>query len=154
MADDLLAAAGLTKGAVDRLGDAMRSGTLTEEQVASFRRYRQNFGPALSEVVELIRAATSLDVMQRQKTMRSTAAKLQRVSARLSQVQDIAGCRLVVPGVREQDEITARLLDHHATWRVLDRRTQPSHDYRAAHIAAFMGMIPSRPQTCSMCSTN
>jgi putative GTP pyrophosphokinase len=146
MADDLLAAAGLSKGAVDRLGEAMRRGVMTEEQITAFGRYRRGFGVALLEVVELIRATTSLEVMQRQKTMRSTAAKLQRVSARLSQVQDIAGCRLVVPTVREQDQVIAQLLDQHGTWRVHDRRAKPSHGYRAVHIVAFVGRVPVEVQ--------
>lgn len=61
--------------------------------------------------------------------------KLQRESARLSQIQDIAGARLTVGISRiEQDDVTAAL---QAAWpheRLVDRRANPSYGYRAVHV--------------------
>src|SRR5581483_4872064 len=50
------------------------------------------------------------------------------------QVQDIAGCRVVVALKHEQDVLVDRLRNANPTWRLLDRRTRPSHGYRAVHL--------------------
>jgi putative GTP pyrophosphokinase len=50
-------------------------------------------------------------------------------------MQDVAGCRLVVQDLAEQDDVVERLSglpwDRH---RVFDRRATPSHGYRAVHV--------------------
>ena len=56
-----------------------------------------------------------------------------RESVRLSQVQDIAGCRVVVPGITEQDNVVAALRESFERVVVVDRRVRPSHGYRAVH---------------------
>ena len=50
-------------------------------------------------------------------------------------MQDIAGCRLIVEDVLEQEEVLERLLQ--LPWeasQVDDRRLRPSHGYRAGHV--------------------
>jgi hypothetical protein len=51
-------------------------------------------------------------------------------------MQDIAGCRLVVPNVLVQDQVVERLKSKLAKAAVVDRRKQPSFGYRAVHIIA------------------
>jgi putative GTP pyrophosphokinase len=68
---------------------------------------------------------------------KSTAAivdKLRRESIRLSQIQDVAGCRLVVSDVVEQDSVVASFRLSFNDIDVVDRRERPSHGYRAVHI--------------------
>ena len=55
---------------------------------------------------------------------------------RLSQMQDIAGCRLVVPNVLVQNQLMERLKSVLPKAVVVDRRKQPSFGYRAVHIIA------------------
>lgn len=52
---------------------------------------------------------------------------------RLTQMQDIAGCRVVVADVTSQSRLVAGLSGlFEAT--VIDRRGEPSHGYRAVHV--------------------
>lgn len=62
--------------------------------------------------------------------------KLQRETIRLSQIQDIAGCRLTVRNVVEQDGVVAVLKKLFPDHVVIDRRRSPSHGYRAVHVIA------------------
>lgn len=55
---------------------------------------------------------------------------------RLSQMQDIAGCRLVVQDIFAQDLVVEQLKGTLPSASVIDRRKQPSHGYRAVHVIA------------------
>ena len=52
----------------------------------------------------------------------------------MSQIQDIAGCRLIVSDLTEQDRVTDSLSELFPTTNVVDRRQHPSHGYRAVHV--------------------
>jgi ppGpp synthetase/RelA/SpoT-type nucleotidyltranferase len=75
-----------------------------------------------------------LEPSVRVKTTISIVEKLKRESIRLSKLQDIAGCRVVVTDVVEQDRVVAVILEVFSKATVIDRRQQPSHGYRAVHI--------------------
>jgi ppGpp synthetase/RelA/SpoT-type nucleotidyltranferase len=49
-------------------------------------------------------------------------------------MQDIAGCRLIVPTLHEQDELVRQLLDLFPGAPIDDRRETPSFGYRAVHV--------------------
>ncbi len=68
------------------------------------------------------------------KSIPSIIEKLKRESIRLSQIQDIAGCRIVVADVPEQDAVARRIAEVFENATIIDRRTRPSHGYRAVHI--------------------
>jgi putative GTP pyrophosphokinase len=68
------------------------------------------------------------------KSTPSIIEKLQRESIRLSQIQDIAGCRVVVANVIVQDLVVQALSGLFPDARVVDRRLNPSHGYRAVHV--------------------
>jgi ppGpp synthetase/RelA/SpoT-type nucleotidyltranferase len=68
--------------------------------------------------------------------------KLQRETIRLSQVQDIAGCRLLVTNVVAQDRVVATLLKLFPDATVTDRRVDPSHGYRAVHVIVRIDRMP------------
>jgi len=140
--DDLLAAAGLQKADIKRLGETMRERDLTDSEIDLFTAYRASFGRALGEVIALLHGYGVGPVTERQKTLWSTIAKLKRSSLRLTQVQDIAGCRVVVPLARAQDALMEQLTTAHPEWRVVDRRERPSHGYRAVHVVAMVGGLP------------
>lgn len=58
-------------------------------------------------------------------------------------MQDIAGCRLVVEDVVKQDEVVERLCQ--LEWEALevdDRRSHPSHGYRAVHVIVTASSRP------------
>ena len=52
------------------------------------------------------------------------------------QIQDIAGCRVVVLDIQEQDRVVAALCTLFPAASVMDRRANPSYGYRAVHVIA------------------
>jgi ppGpp synthetase/RelA/SpoT-type nucleotidyltranferase len=127
----------LSKTRVDRLGDRLRNGTTTEADFHQLDAYRRSFAEAYEEIVAIIRDATQLEPTGRPaKSTTSIIEKLGRETIRLSQMQDIAGCRLVVPTVLVQNQVVERLKSALAKAVVVDRRKQPSYGYRAVHIIA------------------
>jgi ppGpp synthetase/RelA/SpoT-type nucleotidyltranferase len=96
---------------------------------------RGSFAEACEEVVAAIRISTSLEPTERPaKSTASIIEKLRRETIRLSQMQDIAGCRLVVEDIKTQDQVVERLKSTFAKVVAVDRRKQPSYGYRAVHL--------------------
>ena len=125
----------LTKTQVDRLGDRLRKGDISKEDQRLLDSYRRSFSDAYGVVFRRIGIQLGLEPTGRpQKTATSIREKLRRQSIRLSQIQDIAGCRIVVPDLLTQDEAVERLKTLFEKIDVDDRREQPSHGYRAVHV--------------------
>jgi len=59
---------------------------------------------------------------------------MNRETIRLSQVQDIAGYRVVVADLEEQERVMATLVRAFAKVTVVDRRASPTYGYRAVHV--------------------
>ena len=127
----------LSKTQVDQLGNRLRKGTTTEGDFHQLDAYRRSFADAYEEVIAAIRDATQLEPTGRPaKSTTSIVEKLRRETIRLSQMQDIAGCRLVVPNLVAQDQVVERLKSALPNAVVVDRRKEPSFGYRAVHIIA------------------
>lgn len=125
----------ISKTQIDRLGDRLKEGNITEDDLRLLDQYRRSFTEAYEFVVGAIRRELGLEPTGRlAKSTTSIADKLRRESIRLTQIQDIAGCRLVVPDTVSQEQAVRSLsqLFEHTT--VVDRRQKPSHGYRAVHI--------------------
>jgi ppGpp synthetase/RelA/SpoT-type nucleotidyltranferase len=122
---------------VDRLGDRLRKGEVAEGDIHQLDAYRRCFAEPYEEVAAIVRNATWLEPTGRPaKSTTSIIEKLRRETVRLSQMQDVAGCRLIVPNVLAQDEVVERLKSALPKALVVDRRKQPSYGYRAVHIIA------------------
>jgi GTP pyrophosphokinase len=125
----------LSNAQVDRLGDRLRRQDFGEAELRSLDEYRLTFGPAYDRVVEAIRRVIGLPVSGRPaKSTTSIIEKLNRESIRLSQMQDIAGCRAVVDDVGEQNRTVEAIAAVFKDVAILDRRLKPSHGYRAVHL--------------------
>lgn len=125
----------LSKTQIDKLGDRLRKGDITEADLRMLDEYRLLFSDAYEYVVETIR--NRLGVEPTGRPAKSTGAireKLKRETIRLSQIQDIAGCRLVVEGIVEQEQLVDDLRSVFDDATLVDRREQPSHGYRAVHM--------------------
>jgi len=97
--------------------------------------YRRSFNAAYEVVVVTVRESLNLEPTGRPaKSTGAIVEKLQRETIRLSQMQDIAGCRVVVRDVLEQDRVVADLVSALPRATVADRRAAPSYGYRAVHI--------------------
>jgi len=124
----------LSKTQIDLLGDRLRIGSHTEEDLRLLDDYRLSFGEAYETVVQKIRVHGESPTGRQPKSRLSIVEKLKRQKTRLSKMQDIAGCRVVVADIVQQDEFitTLKMLFPEAT--VIDRRDKPSHGYRAVHV--------------------
>jgi putative GTP pyrophosphokinase len=125
----------VSKTQVDKLGERLRTGELSEADLRELDEYRRSFGAAYEMVAETIRKSVGLEPTGRPaKSTPSIVEKLQRETARLSQIQDIAGCRLIVANLLEQDAVVERLTSMFPDSAVVDRRAKPSNNYRAVHV--------------------
>lgn len=122
---------------IDKLGERLKLGTATTEDLHLLDSYRMSFGPIYDFVVEAIRNQLKHKPTGRPaKTTYAIIAKLRRGSFRLSQIQDIAGCRIVVNGIHEQDEVVEDLMRYFPRKTLDDKREDPVFGYRAVHIVA------------------
>lgn len=124
-----------SKTQIDRLGDRLKKGAFEKTDLISLDSYRRSFGPAYETVVQTIRDVIKLEPTGRPaKSTNSLIEKLKRESIRLTQVQDIAGCRAVVPDITKQDVVVDSLMNAFPKANVVDRREKPSYGYRAVHV--------------------
>ena len=127
----------LSKTQIDRLGDRLRKGNITDSDLRLLDVYRRSFNTAYGMVAGAIRSRLDLEPTGRPaKSTTSIAEKLRRESIRLSQIQDIAGCRLIVSDISEQDRVAGALVELFRDSSIVDRRQRPSHGYRAVHVIA------------------
>jgi ppGpp synthetase/RelA/SpoT-type nucleotidyltranferase len=125
----------LSKSQIDRLGDRLKTAQPTDDDLRLLDEYRRSFAEAYDHVMAKIRDTGRQDSTgRRAKSTKSIVDKLRRESVRLSQVQDIAGCRIIVDDLDAQDRITAALTQLFEGAHVTDRRQEPSHGYRAVHV--------------------
>jgi len=132
----------VSKTQIDRLGDRLKGGSHSESDLRLLEDYRRSFGEAYKAVVRTIRQREGSPTGRLAKSTRSIVEKLRRESIRLSQMQDIAGCRVVVANIVEQEQFVAYLRTDFPGASVIDRRDNPSYGYRAVHIIA---MISGKP---------
>ena len=117
----------------------MRKGSPSEADLRLLDEYRRSFGEAYDGVVRTIRKRLNLRPGGRPaKSTTSIIEKLRRESIRLTQVQDIAGCRVIVANVKAQDRAVQLLCQAFPNAIIMDRRTNPSHGYRAVHVIVTM----------------
>ena|SRR5882724_4465674 len=125
----------LSKNQINRLGDRLRTGDVGESDLRLLDNYRRSFTDAYEDVVVRIRDQLGLEPTGRPaKSKTSIIEKLRRERTRLSRMQGIAGCRVIVPDILTQDEVVAGLNGLFEKSIVVDRREHPSHGYRAVHV--------------------
>jgi putative GTP pyrophosphokinase len=125
----------LTNSQIDRLGERLRKGPVSEADLRLLDTYRRSFAEGYDAVTASIRQHLGLEPSGRPaKSTSSILEKLQRESIRLRQIQDIAGCRLVVADNPTQDRMVEQLTQVFGDAEVIDRRKRPSHGYRAVHV--------------------
>ncbi len=125
----------LSKSQIDRLGDRLRKNSPSELDLKNLNDYRRSFSQAYEIVIQTLREQLSLEPTGRPaKSTSSLIEKLHRESIRLSQVQDIAGCRILVSSIADQEQVIESLRNIFPEISVVDRRINPSHGYRAVHV--------------------
>lgn len=125
----------MSKTQIDKLGERLRGGKFSEDDLRSLDNYRRTFIGPYEHVFRVIRDRLGYSPAGRPaKSTSSIREKLLRESIRLTQIQDIAGCRVVVRDVSEQDKAVARIVSEFPVVSKVDRRVLPSYGYRAVHL--------------------
>ncbi len=112
----------------------MTRGHPLEQDLRQLDEYRRCFGDAYQEVVQRLRHLGELPTGRPAKSTPSIVEKLRRESILLSQMQDIAGCMVVVDDTRAQRALVSKILREFSDATTVDRTEDPSHGYRAFHI--------------------
>ncbi len=124
----------LNNSQIDKLGDRLRRGSRAPADLQLLEAFRQSFLPAHDAVKKSITLGLSCDLSSRaSKTQASIVAKLRRSKTRLSRMQDIAGLRLVVNTLAEQEQAinnVAALFSEHR----ISTPTGSGSGYRAIHM--------------------
>lgn len=118
---------------MDRVGERLRASTATAQDIEELEAYRRSFAAAYEHVISTLRRF-NLEPSGRSKSTVSIADKLVRERIRLTQIQDIAGCRVTVGSLSEQDAVVAQLRLELNEVKVDDRRERPSSGYRAVQV--------------------
>jgi len=124
----------LSRSQIDRLGERLKAG-ITTADIELLNEYRESFRDAYVTVRNIVQSLTAVEPSGRAaKSIPSIVAKLHRETTRLSQMQDIAGLRIVATDLAEQNRVVALLLGAFPDGTVIDRRQEPNHGYRAVHL--------------------
>jgi hypothetical protein len=123
-----------SKTQIDRLGERLKKVQHSDEDLRMLNDYRRSFRDAYNQVLQVIRRRSESPTGRIAKSTLSIVQKLRRESIRLSQIQDIAGCRIIVQDIIAQDNLVAALRMDFPEAAVVDRRVNSSHGYRAVHI--------------------
>lgn len=132
---------------IDQLGIRLRADDYSDDDLRVLDRFRRSYGSAYEHTVNVIRKELRQAPTGRPaKSTNAIRDKLHRMSVRLSQVQDIAGCRLIVEDRRRQDALIKELTGLFPGSTVVDRRDKPSNGYRAVHVIVWIGEKPVEVQ--------
>ena len=141
----------ISKSQIDRLGDRLKKKSLGEADLRLLDDYRRSFRRAYEWVLTTIKDQLQLEPTGRPaKSTLSIIDKLRREKIRLSQVQDIAGCRLVVANAVLQAQTLAALQRAFPDMKLVDRRLRPSHGYRAVHAIVVVDGVSVEIQVRSL----
>lgn len=120
--------AATSRSQIDLLGVRLRSGPPTTADLRHLDAYRQSFAGPYRVILDLVTGVLQLTPTGRQaKSTHSIVAKLRRERVRLSQMQDVAGMRVIVSDVQAQNLVLKELMTLCPGAAVVDRRLAPSH---------------------------
>jgi GTP pyrophosphokinase len=133
----------MTNTQIRKLGDRLRSGAPSESDLTLLEEFRDSFVAPYQEVIRVLTEDLRLQPTGRsRKWTDSIIAKLRRLKTRLDRMQDIAGCRVVVGTIAEQDSVVKQITESFAESEVDDLREHSHSGYRAVHVIVH---IESKP---------
>ena len=126
----------VSRSQVRRAGERLRRDEPPSEADRQiYADYRETFEEPLREVAETVASfADGAPVHSRLKRFETTVEKLRRSRTDLSRLEDIAGCRVVLPTMIEQRQVFDRIRGAWEVMRERDYQTAPRDGYRALHI--------------------
>lgn len=138
----------VSRSQVRRAGERLRRDeTPSDADRQIYSDYRKTFEEPLREVGGTIRNfAGDAPIQSRLKRFETVVEKLQRGTSDLSRLEDIAGCRVVLPTMIEQQQVLDRI---RKTWQVIrerDYQASPRDGYRALHVVVRVRERPVEVQ--------
>lgn len=129
----------MTKSQINKLGQKLRSlAELETETLAQLQEFRASFDEPMFSAQTQIKDL-GFESTSRLKTINTIIEKLRREKTRLAEMQDIAGLRIVSKAdLAEQDRTVGKIVETLPVTKVIDRRKQPTHGYRAVHVIATL----------------
>jgi ppGpp synthetase/RelA/SpoT-type nucleotidyltranferase len=129
----------MTKSQINKLGEKLRKAfELDTETLWRLQKVRASYDEPMLGAQTLLREL-GFEATSRLKTTNTIIEKLRRERTRLTEMQDIGGLRIVSEvDLTKQDEIVKRIVDVFPITRVIDRRSRPTHGYRAVHVIATL----------------
>lgn len=132
----------LSNSQITKLGERLRDSNLSEDDLAMLDQFRQTYSEiderAYRIILDTLAPHTDLTVTKRKrKTQQSIVDKLRRQpKLRLPQMQDIAGCRIVIQGGAQHAKHIDTLLTNafcRPQWEI-DSKDRQADGYYAIHI--------------------
>lgn len=137
----------LSNSQITKLGDRLRCSDFSEADLAMLDVFRQTYSEIDEQAYLLIQSTLAsitgwTSTKRKRKTQQSIVDKLRRQpKLRLPQMQDIAGCRIVIEGGSQVADTLGSLLTGAfgpLQWEI-ERKERHAHGYRATHIIAKKG---------------
>ncbi len=126
----------LSRSQIRRAGERLRRDeTPSDADRRIYAEYRETFEEPLREVGETIRRLVAdAPIQSRLKRFETVVEKLRGRAHDLSRLEDIAGCRVILPTMVEQHQARNRIRGAWEVMRERDYQTTPHDGYRALHI--------------------
>lgn len=138
----------VSRSRVDKLGKQLaEEGIVRADQLEIYSLVLGYYEQLLDTVAKRV-SICGYAPTARVKTTGTLIEKLRREHGiQLSRIQDVAGMRIVVGGLRaEQDQAVSKILsefkDLERVPSVVDRRVDPRHGYRAVHLIVYPEGVP------------
>ncbi|MHB8510313.1 MAG: RelA/SpoT domain-containing protein, partial [Candidatus Dormibacteria bacterium] len=126
---------GLLRAEIDGIGRRLRDGVASEKDIVALDGWRLQRALASVPVIAAVKHWTGGPVRVRPaKAITSIGAKLRRENLPLSRMNDISGCRVVVPDLPDQNYVVGQLGQKFPGSSLIDHRREPLDGYRAVHI--------------------
>jgi putative GTP pyrophosphokinase len=132
----------LTISQLNKLGERLRRDPDNKDDLRLLETFRLSFTQSYDRVFGQLRELGLDPAGRPAKSTQSIIAKLVRLRTRLSRMQDIAGCRVEVENIPQQDRVVGQIAKFYPEAQIDDLRVEPSHGYRAVHVIVKVAGFP------------
>ena len=125
----------LSNSQIDKIGKKLRNDNVDAECVRALELFRASFVDTYTYVEDMLVNKLRLKITGRpSKSTVAIVEKLKRETIRLSQIQDVAGCRVLVSDIALQNRVIELASLVFGDADIDDKRDKPTNGYRAVHL--------------------
>lgn len=133
----------LSNSQIDKIGGKLKANDIDVDCLTKLEAFRSLYVDSYRFVEGTLVDKMGCRITGRpSKSTVAIAEKLRRESIRLNQIQDIAGCRVLVPDLASQDSLVETMMVLFPEVEVDDKRLKPTNGYRAVHVIAWTNGRP------------